>query len=216
MSSSRLLLEHRGLVSVENIHHVAQLLNGSEGRIVGLIPMGLVKDDEAAGTLVEHTDNDLVKDHLRQLALDLLGIKAYHLGDVVDLYAAEGLDDLDQVLLQHGIVQAAKVVADKGVAAELVLVGGQGALVLLERAVGVGTGDGLHGLKRLAGILGGLLVAHNLVNIVDKVEHDLAEKHVLEGGLGALGLVLLAVAVECLDEVAEGRVEVLIFGVEHA
>lgn len=178
--------------------------------------MGLVEDDEAAGALVEDADDDLVEDHLGELALDLLLVEADHAGDVVDLDAAEGLDDLDEVLLEHGVVEAAQVVADEGVGAELVAVGGEGALVLLEGAVGVGAGDGLHGLEVLAGVALGLLGGHERVDVVGEVEHDLAEQHVLQGGGGARRGLLGVVAVEGLDEVRVGRVEVLVHGVQHA
>ena len=211
-----LLLKLRGLVRIKHVHHIAKLLNGLQRRIVRIVPVRLIVDNEAAGTLVQHTDDHLIQDHLRQLPFHLLGVQTDHLGNVVNLHAAEGLDDLDQVLLQHGIVQASQVVADEGVAAELVPVGGQGALVLLERSVAVGAGDGLHGLERLAGVLDGLLRGQELVDVVGQVEHDLAEQHVLQRGLGPLRLVLRVVAVQSLDEVAEGRLEVLVLGVQHA
>lgn len=53
-SSTRiaLLLEHGRLVRIQNIHNVAQLLDGGQGRVVGLVPLGLVEDDQAAGALV--------------------------------------------------------------------------------------------------------------------------------------------------------------------
>lgn len=107
------------------------------------------------------------------------------------------------------------MVADKGIATELVAVCGEGALVLLERTVAVRTSNGLHGLEVLAGILDCLLGGHELVDVVYQVEHNLAEQHVLEGGLGTRALVLGVIAVEGLDEVGECGVEVLVFGMEH-
>ena len=54
-----------------------------------------------------------------------------------------------------------------------------------------------------------------LVDVVDQVEHDLAQQHVLQRRLRPRALVLRVVAVQRLDEVAVGRVEVLVLGMEH-
>lgn len=206
----------RRLVGIQHIHDGAQLRDRRQRRIVSLVALRLVEDDEAAGALVQHADDDLVEDHLRQLALDLLGVEADHLCDVVDLDAREGLDDLDEVLLEHRVVQAAQVVADERVAAQLELVVAERLLVLLERAVRVRARDRLHRLQVLAGVLDGLLRGHQLRDVVVKVQHDLAQQHVLQRGGGLGRLVLRVVAVQRLDEVGEGGVEVLVFGVQHA
>src|SRR5690606_5165044 len=113
--------------------------------------------NKAACALIQDANDDLVKNHLRQLPLDLLRIETHHLRDVRDFDAGEWLNYLDEILLEHRVVKAAQVVADKGVAAELVLVGSECALVLLERAVRVRACDSLHGFEVLAGILDGLL-----------------------------------------------------------
>lgn len=210
------LLQQRGLVSVQNINNITKLVDCRQGRIVGLIAVRLVVNNQATRTLVQDTDNDLVQNHLRQLALDLLGVEANHLGNVINLDAGKGLNDLDEVLLQHGVVEAAEMVADKGVAAELVAVRGEGALVLFQGAVAVGTGNGLHGLEVLAGVLDGLLRCHELVHVIDEVEHNLAEQHVLQRRLGLVALVLGVVAVQGLDKVGKCRVEISVLGVQHA
>lgn len=207
------LLQHRSLVRVQDIHDIAQLFNGLESRIVRLITLRLVENNQAPGALVKHTDDHLVEDHLGELALNLLSVEADHLSDVGDLDAAKGLNDLDQVLLEHSVVEATQVVADEGVAAELVAVRGQGTFVFFQRPVRVRARDSLHGLEVLARVLLRLLGRHQVVDVVDEVKHNLAEQHVLQRGGGLSWLVLRVVAVKCLDEVREGRVEVLVHGV---
>ena len=48
---------------------------------------------------------------------------------MVDFYAREGFDYFDEVLFQHGVIEAAEVVADEGVAPEFVSVVAEGFLV---------------------------------------------------------------------------------------
>lgn len=210
------LLQHGSLVCIQHIHHVAQLLNRCQRRIVRFIALRLIVDDETARTLIQDTDNDLVQNHLRQLSLHLLGVQTNHLGNVVNLHAGKRLNDLDEILLQHGVVQSAQMVANKGVAAEFVAVRRQSALVFFQGAVGVCAGNSLHGLQVLAGVLDRLLGGHELVHVVGEVEHDLAEEHVLQGGLGLGALVQTVVPIQRLNEVGECGVEVLVFGVQHA
>ena len=135
---------------------------------------------------------------------------------MLDLDAAERLDDFDQVLLQHGVVQPPEMIADERVAAELVAVVRERLLVFLQAAIRMGARDGFHGFEVLAGVFDGLLRGHEVVDVVDEVQHDFAEEHVLEGGRGFGRFVLRVVAFERFDEVGKGRVEVLVFGVQHA
>lgn len=86
--------------------------------------MRLVEYDETASALIQDSDDDLVEDHLGKLAFDLLGVEADHLGDVVNLDAGEGFNDLNKILLKHGIVETTEVVTNKGIATELVAVRG--------------------------------------------------------------------------------------------
>lgn len=102
-----MLLQQACLVGVEDINDVAQLVNGIKGGIVSLISFGLFKDDQAASTLIQNANNDSVENHLAELVLDLSNIQTDHLGNVVNLDAAEWLNDLDQVLFKHVVVEAA-------------------------------------------------------------------------------------------------------------
>jgi len=54
------LLKQSSLVSVEHIHHIAQLLNRVERCVVSFVPLALFVDDEHARALVEDTHNDPV------------------------------------------------------------------------------------------------------------------------------------------------------------
>ena len=76
--------------------------------------------------------------------------------------------------------------------------------------------DRFHSFEVLAGVFHCLLGGHEVVDVVDEVEHDFAEEHVLESGGGFLRLFLRMVPFERFDEVGECGVEVFIFGVEHS
>ena len=78
------------------------------------------------------------------------------------------------------------------------------------------SGDGFHGFEVLARVFEGLFGGHEVVDVIDEVEHDFAEEHVLQCGGGFGGGFLAVVAFERFDEVGEGGVEVFVFGVEHA
>lgn len=210
------LLQQRCLVRVQSVNDIAQLINGGQSSVIRLISLRLVIDDQTACTLVQHANNYFVENHLRQFTLNLLRVEADHLGNVVDFDARKGFNHLDKVLLQHGVVEAAQVVADKGIAAEFVAVCGECAFVLLERTVAVCAGNGFHSFEVLAGVFDGLLRSHELVDIVNEIEHNLAEKHVLQRSLGFGALVQRVVSIEGFDKVRECGVEVLVFGVEHA
>ncbi len=99
---------------------------------------------------------------------------------MADLHPREGLNHFDQVLLQHGVVQAAQVIADEDVAAELGTVGLERALVLLERAVGVRARHRFHGFQVAARVLERVFARHERVDVVDEVQHDFAEEHILQ------------------------------------
>ena len=133
-----------------------------------------------------------------------------------NLNTREGLDDLDQVLLQHRVVQSAQVRCDEAVPAQLDSVRVQRILILLQAAVRVRAGHGFHRVQVLAGVFEGVLGSHERVDVVAEVQHDLAQQHVLQGRGGLESLVLRSVALHGLDEVRKGRVEVAVLGVQLA
>ena len=133
-----------------------------------------------------------------------------------DLHAAERLNHLDEVLLEHGVVEAHEVALDEDVAAELEAVPRQRGLVVLQAAVRVGARDGLHRLEVQRRVFLRRLAGEQARHVVGRVEHDFAEQHVLQRGRRFGGVVERGVAVQGLDEVREGRGEVAVFGVQHA
>lgn len=135
---------------------------------------------------------------------------------MVDLYSGEGLDDLDEILFQHGVVESSEMVSYERIGAEFVSVVTQGFLVFFQRAVRVCACDGFHSFEVLAGVFDCLLAGHQLVHVVGEVEHNFAEEHVLERCGCFLGLILGVVAIERFDEIGVCGVEVLVFCVELA
>lgn len=132
-----------------------------------------------------------------------------------NLDAAERLDNAHEVLLEERVVQRGKVVPDDRVVGELALVLLQERLKVVEAAVLVGSGDGLHRVNVRSGVPLRELARDDRGHVLGEAEHDLAQEHVLERG-GRLGIVLAREAFERFEEVRVGRLVVLVLGVQHA
>lgn len=110
-------LRQLGGLLVQRLDHVGHILHRIQGALVRLINRSLLEHNQASCTLVQHTVECLVQDHLRQLDLDLLCWQLNNLGNMGNLYTGEGLNHTDQVLFQQFVVQRGKMIPDNGVIA---------------------------------------------------------------------------------------------------
>ncbi|GAB1201388.1 hypothetical protein APSETT444_010780 [Aspergillus pseudonomiae] len=134
---------------------------------------------------------------------------------MVQLNPAEGLNDLNQILLQHGIIQSAEMIPNKYIAAQLEAVVRESLFIFFKGSVGVSAGHCLHGLETRASILLGLLGPEQMRHIITQVQHNLTKQHVLESGCGFVAFVERAVSLQSFNEIREGGGKVLVLRVEH-
>jgi hypothetical protein len=181
--------------------------------LVGVVNLRLIKDDQAVVTLIQNTAQLLIKNHLRQLALNQSGWEFDELGGVIDLNLGERLNDTEQVLLKQGIIKSAQVAVDQSVILQLVLVRLDRALELLQAAVRVSRGNGTHGLQLRSGETKGELSINEGLYILSNVGHDLTEQHPLEALNGA-GITECVQILKRFIEVTVGGFVVLLVAME--
>lgn len=210
------LIQQSRLIRVQHIHHIAQLLDRLERRLIRAILLRLIEYNQHSIPLVQHPAKRLVQNHPAKLRLHIRRRQTNKLGDVVDFDAGERLDYADEVLLKEGIIEGGGVGADEGVVGKLNGIVVDSLLKLRKRAVLVRLGHGLHGVHVPTGIFERLLAEEDRVDVVGLGKHDFREEHVFEGLRGLLGLLLGREPLEGFDKVGEGGIVVAIFRVQDS
>uniref|UniRef100_A0A0E0H2L2 Uncharacterized protein n=1 Tax=Oryza nivara TaxID=4536 RepID=A0A0E0H2L2_ORYNI len=94
-----------GRPHVKTVNDLPNIRNSFKCSREDCLGLGILKDNEAASTLIESSCKLLVKDHLRQLLLNMINWQLNHLRDMCNLYPCVRLNQPAQVLLQEGIIQ---------------------------------------------------------------------------------------------------------------
>ena len=102
-------------LGIQRIHDLADLLERLNSRIIRLIALGLIKQQQAPPSLIQHAMQQLIQHHLAELRLDALPSLPDLLRDVLDLDDRVGLGDPEQVLPEQGVVQRGEMCPYRGV-----------------------------------------------------------------------------------------------------
>mmetsp|Transcript_106988 Transcript_106988/g.269079 ORF Transcript_106988/g.269079 Transcript_106988/m.269079 type:complete len:403 (+) Transcript_106988:292-1500(+) len=134
---------------------------------------------------------------------------------MLDLYADEGLQYSQDVLLEECLVEVLQVEVDDRILVDLLLVLRADLFELFQRPVLQRRGDGRHGVDLRARVLQPGLAVDDRARLRRSVLHDLRQQLVLQSCLGLLVLGRVE-GLEGLVEVGEGGPVVLLPGGEDA